>query len=232
MVSIRPAESRDVNEAARVAHDAYQHYTERIGRPPAPMQTDYAATVHDGTMWVAERDDKLIGFIVLHDGTDHLHLNNLAVDPAAQGQGVGARLLALAEAEAGRRGFDRIQLYTNEAMHENLDYYPRKGYIETHRGEQDGYRRVFFTKKLRSRPTREARSAAADPASRELCAVEDFHNDDRSCDECLRPPWSPRIADTERVREPGSAWPADELQPVAQRGCAHVRWATAAHGGF
>jgi hypothetical protein len=33
-------------------------------------------------------------------------------------------------------------------MTENLDYYPRKGYVETHRGEQVGYRRVFFTKTL------------------------------------------------------------------------------------
>lgn len=33
-------------------------------------------------------------------------------------------------------------------MTENLDYYPRRGYRETHRGEQDGYQRVYFTKTL------------------------------------------------------------------------------------
>jgi hypothetical protein len=46
----------------------------------------------------------------------------------------------------------RLKLYTNEAMMENLDYYPRKGYFETHRGEQDGYRGVFYTKTLNRRP--------------------------------------------------------------------------------
>ncbi len=33
-------------------------------------------------------------------------------------------------------------------MTENLAYYPRHGYAETHRAEQDGFRRVFFRKRL------------------------------------------------------------------------------------
>lgn len=151
MVTTRPAERRDVGQIARLARDAYQHYTARIGRAPAPMEADYAAVVSDGTMWIAEGDDQLLGFIVLIDADDHLLLDSVAVDPVARGRGVGAQLLALAENEARRRGYDRIKLYTNKAMTENLDYYPRKGYVETHRGEQDGYRRVFFTKTLNSR---------------------------------------------------------------------------------
>jgi hypothetical protein len=31
-------------------------------------------------------------------------------------------------------------------MTENLAYYPRHGYAETHRAEQDGFSRVFFRK--------------------------------------------------------------------------------------
>lgn len=33
-------------------------------------------------------------------------------------------------------------------MTENLDYYSRHGYRETHRVTQDGYRRVFFAKQV------------------------------------------------------------------------------------
>lgn len=58
------------------------------------------------------------------------------MDPAAQGRGVGTELLTLTEHEGGRRGYARLQLYTNEAMTENLDYYPRKGYVESHRAKQ------------------------------------------------------------------------------------------------
>jgi hypothetical protein len=45
-------------------------------------------------------------------------------------------------------GLPEVRLYTNEAMTENLDYYPRRGYRETHRATQNGYRRVFFSKIL------------------------------------------------------------------------------------
>jgi GNAT superfamily N-acetyltransferase len=151
MITTRPAGRRDVEVIAGLAHDAYQHYAARIGRPPAPMTADYAATVGRGQVWVAERGARVVGFVVLLDADDHLLLENVAVDPRAQGLGVGARLLALAEGEARRRGHGRIELYTNEAMTENLAYYPRKGYVETRRGEQDGYRRVWFRKVLDDR---------------------------------------------------------------------------------
>ena len=56
--------------------------------------------------------------------------------------------MALAEEEARRRGLREVRLYTNEAMTENLAYYPRLGYTETRRALHDGFRRVFFSKTL------------------------------------------------------------------------------------
>jgi hypothetical protein len=41
-----------------------------------------------------------------------------------------------------------MRLYTNAAMTENLAYYSRRGYTETHRAHQDGFHRVFFRKRL------------------------------------------------------------------------------------
>jgi GNAT superfamily N-acetyltransferase len=72
----------------------------------------------------------------------------VAVLPAAQGRGVGARLLALAEDRARALHVPEIWLYTNAAMTENLAYYPRHGYIETHRAQHDGFCRVFFRKRV------------------------------------------------------------------------------------
>ena len=68
--------------------------------------------------------------------------------PSRQGRGVGSRLLALADDVAGRLRLAEVRLYTSEAMTENLAYYPRRGYAETHRAEQDGFRRVFFSNRL------------------------------------------------------------------------------------
>jgi ribosomal protein S18 acetylase RimI-like enzyme len=90
----------------------------------------------------------VVGYVVLVDEGSHLLLDVVAVSPAAQGQGMGAALLRLAEAEARARGYSRVALYTNEAMTENLSYYPGHGYEETHRETWNGFRRVYFTKLL------------------------------------------------------------------------------------
>jgi len=58
------------------------------------------------------------------------------------------RVLALAEDRARSLHLREIRLYTNQAMTENLSYYPRYGYTETHRAEQDGFHRVYFHKRL------------------------------------------------------------------------------------
>ena len=45
-----------------------------------------------------------------------------------------------------------VTLYTNEVMLENLAFYARHGYAETHRSEQDGFRRVFLRKPVPRTP--------------------------------------------------------------------------------
>ena len=57
-----------------------------------------------------------------------------------EGLGVGRQLLARAEELAAELGYDEVRLYTHETMTENIAYYPRRGYTETHRGGQDGSR--------------------------------------------------------------------------------------------
>ncbi len=148
MVILRPADHADVAALRMIATAAYQHYVPRIGQAPAPMTADYADAVRCGQAWVAEERGKIVGFTILVAQPDHLLLENMAVLPAAQGRGIGARLMALAEDQARSLHLSEIQLYTNEAMTENLAYYPRHGYVETHHAEQDGFQRVFFRKHL------------------------------------------------------------------------------------
>jgi GNAT superfamily N-acetyltransferase len=72
----------------------------------------------------AVEDGKIAGFSILIPQPGYLLLQNVAVLPAAQGRGIGARLLARAEEHARSLGLPEIQLYTNDAMTENLAYYP------------------------------------------------------------------------------------------------------------
>ncbi len=148
MITVRPADEAEAETLRKIAVAAYQHYVPRIGGAPAPMTADYAAAVHRGQAWVAVEDGEVAGFVILAAGPGYLLLENVAVLPAAQGRGIGARLLALAEEHARSLRLYEIRLYTNEAMTENLAYYPRHGYTETHRMQQDGFQRVFFRKCL------------------------------------------------------------------------------------
>ena len=122
---IRCAGLGDVDAIRAIAAAAYQKYVLRIGRAPAPMTADYAQAVSNGQAWAAIKDGRIAGFAILI-----------------------ARLLALAEEHARGLGLGEIRLYTNEAMTENLAYYARHGYAETHRARQDGFHRVFFRKPI------------------------------------------------------------------------------------
>jgi GNAT superfamily N-acetyltransferase len=146
--AIRPATQDDVPAIERIVHDAYERYIERIGKPPGPMLDDYPARVAEGAAWVLDEAGGIAGVLVLLPAPDHLLLDNVAVDPAYHGRGLGRRLMAFAEDEARRLGHAELRLYTHVMMHENLVMYPRLGYEEFARFEQADYQRVFMRKRI------------------------------------------------------------------------------------
>jgi GNAT superfamily N-acetyltransferase len=112
------------------------------------MLDDYAARIAEGAVSVLVEDGAIIGVLVLLPEPDHLLLDNVALLTSHAGRGLGRRLMAFAEAEARRRGYAEIRLYTHALMHENIAMYPHLGYIEYARGRQAGYDRVFMRKRL------------------------------------------------------------------------------------
>lgn len=146
--NIRPATAGDVAAITRIVDDAYRHYIPRMGRTPAPMLDNYAARVSEGVVWVIEEGNTVRGVSVLLPNPDHLLLENIAVDPAYHGTGLGRRLLVFAEAEAMRQGYRELRLYTHETMIENQRLYAKIGYEETGRRTEVGFERVFLRKRL------------------------------------------------------------------------------------
>ena len=122
---IRAAEPDDVEAIAEIVQRAYGVYIERIGLRPGPMDDDYAGQVGQGLVHVAEDGAEIVGLIVLIELEDRLVIENVAVDPARQGEGIGRRLLEFAEETARRAGIGTVALYTHEKMSENLALYAR-----------------------------------------------------------------------------------------------------------
>lgn len=150
-VEVGDAGPADASAIGDLVERAYRPYVGRIGREPAPMLADVAALIGAGRVRVARMDRVVCGVIVMWVEADHLYVDAIAVDPPRQGSGIGAALLADADRAAADSGRAEIRLYTNAAMTENLSYYPRRDFVETHRGDQDGYHRVFFVRRLSAR---------------------------------------------------------------------------------
>ena len=149
MTALRVARPDDRVVVETLVAAAYGPYIARIGRKPGPMLDDYAASIAAGHVHVATDDlGAVLGLVVLIPESDAMLLDNVAVDPALRGAGVGRCLIQFAEAEARRVGLPAIRLYTHEMMTENIALYGRYGYRETHRAEEKGFRRVFMTKAL------------------------------------------------------------------------------------
>jgi GNAT superfamily N-acetyltransferase len=147
--SARAAIPDDEAGAAACVDDAYRHYIDRNGLVPGPMRDDYAELIRAHDVTVVERNGQIVGVLVLKVAAEGFLLDNIAVAPAHQGTGVGRYLLAHAEREALRRGYDSIYLYTQEIMTENRALYEHLGYVEYARRVELGLHRVYLRKQLR-----------------------------------------------------------------------------------
>ncbi len=147
-MDIRQAKRSDLNDIQACATEAYSKYVQRVGKPPAPMVADFANQIDQQQIWVGVIDNHVAGYVVLYPLTNSMHLENVAILSRYVGQGIGRQLIGFAESEARRLSLDAVELYTNIKMTENIAYYPKLGYLETDRREEDGFSRVYYKKSL------------------------------------------------------------------------------------
>ena len=145
---IRKARPADLDQVKDCAVAAYTRYIERIGRKPAPMVADFAAAIKAETLYVVATGTQICGFVVFYACNNHLHLENVAVDPRFQGLGMGMQLIEFVEQQARGGGYGSVELYTNVKMTENLGLYPRFGYVEFDRRVEEGFDRIYLRKTL------------------------------------------------------------------------------------
>ncbi|MBS0561900.1 MAG: GNAT family N-acetyltransferase [Proteobacteria bacterium] len=144
--SIRLAGPEEAAAVADLVQRAYQPWVAIVGRRPAPMDDDYPAHVAAREVFVLPRDGRIAAVAVLIDAPDHLMLDNVAVDPDLAGTGLGRVMMDFSEAEARRRGYRDLRLFTNALMTRNIALYERLGFAETHRRQEGAFFRVFMSK--------------------------------------------------------------------------------------
>ena len=102
------------------------------------------ALIAAGYVVVAEDRDGINGYMIGWPEADAYFIDNIAVDPAHQGQGLGRYLIEYAAFEARRLRLPAVRLYTNVAMTENLAMYAHIGFVETHRATEHGFERAYL----------------------------------------------------------------------------------------
>jgi ribosomal protein S18 acetylase RimI-like enzyme len=108
------------------------------------MSADFATAVAADHVVVIETAGVIDGYMVAWPELDAYFIENIAVDPARQHQGLGRKLIDHAAAEARRHNLSAIRLHTNAAMTENLSMYAHIGFVETHRATEKGFNRVYM----------------------------------------------------------------------------------------
>lgn len=94
----------DAPNLVRLAHEAYWHDIARIDRPSAPMLAYFAHHITDDTVFIAT-NDMICGYLVLCHDPACWRLDNIAVAPSRQAQGIGAAVIWNSESfMAERRG--------------------------------------------------------------------------------------------------------------------------------
>jgi DNA-binding MarR family transcriptional regulator len=111
---------------------------------------DYAEFAEPtGLLLIARLRDEPIGCGALkfHE-REPPDIKRMWVAPGGRGLGVGRRLLAALEGEAGRRGATRIRLETNRTLGEAISLYRSAGYVEVAPFNDEHYAHHWFEKSL------------------------------------------------------------------------------------
>ncbi len=127
-LALRPATPEDAGRIRDLVRAAYARWVPVIGREPRPMTADYDAAVRSHDIDLLHAGNDLLAVLEMILQPDHLWIENLAVAPDRQGQGLGRRLLAHAEHKAAALGLTELRLLTNGAFAANIALYRSVGF--------------------------------------------------------------------------------------------------------
>ncbi|HEY6370340.1 MAG TPA: GNAT family N-acetyltransferase [Candidatus Sulfotelmatobacter sp.] len=140
-IQIRHAGPQDAEAIADVLYESFLEYQVLYTREGFEATTPHAdqilARLREGPVWVAVRDETVLGSVAAVVKGPSVYMRGMAVLPAARGLRVGARLLRCVEDWACSQGFRRVFLSTTPFLKAAISLYESAGFRRTDEGPRD-----------------------------------------------------------------------------------------------
>lgn len=83
-----------------------------------------------GTIFIAELEGKVVGTVAIQENGRFGFIWRLAVDKSVQMQGIGSKLLDIAETELKKRGIQLVSIFFDHKNTKLRQFYKKRGYFE------------------------------------------------------------------------------------------------------
>lgn len=131
-IQVRLAFVDEANAIADILREAFAEfesdYTPEAFAVVTPPPDEIAGRFDEGPIWVAVKNDEIVATVSAVPEPEWLYIRSMAVLPAAQGRGLGRKLLETVEAYAIEKGFERLFLYTTHFSSDAIKLYEKNGF--------------------------------------------------------------------------------------------------------
>jgi GNAT superfamily N-acetyltransferase len=146
---IRLASPDELNSLASLIYQSFVEYqasyTDDGFAATTPTAEQLAKRMSEGPIWVAVRDDVLLGTVSVVRQGDDLYVRGMAVLPPARGMRLGELLLKTVEGFARTQGCKRLTLSTTPFLLRAIRLYEKFGFARTADGPHDLFGTPLFT---------------------------------------------------------------------------------------
>lgn len=139
-----PLRSEHAEGVAALIRDAFADQGQATDPPSSALRETaevVVAKLAAGGGAGIEFDGRLVAALLWAPEDDALYCGRLAVAAAQRGQGLAARLLAMAAEEARRRGLAKLRVQVRLELARNRALFAREGFVEVGRKSHPGYDR-------------------------------------------------------------------------------------------
>jgi GNAT superfamily N-acetyltransferase len=148
-IRIRLVGPEDAGAIAEVLHESFAEYEGLYTREgfaaTTPNADQILVRMGEGPVWLALRDDRVLGTVAAVIKAQSAYMRGMAVLPKARGFRVGAQLLEQVEEWASKEGCRRIFLSTTPFLSTAIRMYERFGFRRTDEGPHELFGTPLFT---------------------------------------------------------------------------------------